>query len=1022
MKTASKSPALLRTLAPYGVPERRVHMLGGEVTADDLGFLDLFKLPVDAPEGTKAIRPDAVVETDTGAVLYVVDEKRMFAGKGSEEAQLKYLRETLASRGSNGHLALLRPGELVVMPITLQKSAPTSVTIEGDSPIAGSFFAAFSNGLLLGEKSTRATADYVFEAMFKLVWSVADRLAKLRIRRTDVLSLVGRALFFRFLKDRDIVRDTDVAVVLPRANSILEAFDTAANADATCRWLDQTFNGDLLPLSGSGETYFTELGKRTGNRLFFHLRAIIEGTEPVGDEGYQLPLALDFGAFDFAHVPVGLLSQVYERFAWEWERETAKSTSVHYTPRHLAQLMVNEAFDGLQNAEHVRVLDPACGASVFLVLAFRRLYQERWKATGKRPQTREIRQILETQLVGFDINESAIRLASLSLYLTAIELDPNPVPPEKLHFKPLRNKVLFNFRREDEMDSKGAVAGSLGETVPASFNGVFDLVLGNPPWTSLDKKETALANVFNHLSKRIIEARPAPGAPKLSRDYINPDRTPDLPFLWRSTEWCKPGGRIALALPASILLKQEDIPSQARQTLFRLVEVNGIINGTNLSDTKVWEKMNQPFMLLFATNRVPKEDHRLRLITPHLDRRLNNRGLFRIDAKSTLWISPAETFAQPWKWKALSVGTSLDVEVTEKILAKKLPSVLDYWEEQLGLVSGRGYDVDGTPQKSAAFLLGKPNLIKAEDGEFVVPTNALDPFKRETLYFPKTEAIYKAPLFLLKEASPSKREYGYALVSAKSVAYNRSYYGYSAHGHPEGSKLVGFLSLLSHTSLWNHYSLITSSKLGAERRTVLKSTFDDFPIVPYETLTSKQKASVQDLSERLFSGDLSVFPEIDALFAELYGLDESDLAVIRDTVETAMPYQSSRERACNPPKVVEVRAFTTALRNALQPFFAVAGEELKVDAIEPVEGTFIFKAAFRFFMLYRTENAPALPPRGLDEAIIALANQGDVSRIIHHLPNGLLVGLFNQYRYWTPSRTRLLAAEIAREHLTVFDD
>jgi hypothetical protein len=47
-----------------------------------------------------------------------------------------------------------------------------------------------------------------------------------------------------------------------------------------------------------------------------------------------------------------------------------RGPSVHYTPRRIAATLVEEAFDGLSHADRVRVLDPACGVSVFLVLAF----------------------------------------------------------------------------------------------------------------------------------------------------------------------------------------------------------------------------------------------------------------------------------------------------------------------------------------------------------------------------------------------------------------------------------------------------------------------------------------------------------------------------------------------------------------------------------------------------------------------------------------------------------------------------
>ena len=73
----------------------------------------------------------------------------------------------------------------------------------------------------------------------------------------------------------------------------------------------------------------------------------------------------------------------------------------------------------------------------------------------------------------------------------------------------------------------------------------------------------------------------------------------------------KPGGRIAVALPARILLKQEDIPRRARETFLRLVEVTGIINGTNLSDTAVRPADGAAFMLLFARNQKPEAGHAL---------------------------------------------------------------------------------------------------------------------------------------------------------------------------------------------------------------------------------------------------------------------------------------------------------------------------------------------------------------------------------------------------------------------------
>src|SRR5690606_34104838 len=135
---------------------------------------------------------------------------------------------------------------------------------------------------------------------------------------------------------------------------------------------DETFNGDLLPLTGRGSrAFFVEIGTKTKQVAFHHLSAIARADAAAAGGAYQLRLEWD--GFDFAHVPVGLLSQVYEAFCHKWD-PSARETSVHYTPRHLAQAVVEETFDGLPQPEAARILDPACGAGVFLVLALRRLY------------------------------------------------------------------------------------------------------------------------------------------------------------------------------------------------------------------------------------------------------------------------------------------------------------------------------------------------------------------------------------------------------------------------------------------------------------------------------------------------------------------------------------------------------------------------------------------------------------------------------------------------------------------------
>jgi len=841
---------------------------------------------------------------------------------------------------------------------------------------------------------------------------------------------MGRALFFRFLRDRRVVQDTDAPRIIPNATSIRDCFINAANAAATSAWLDRIFNGDLLPLTDGGSSdFFEEIGQRTGGRVFFHLSAIIRGEEPTGDDNYQLPLGIpNFGKYDFAHIPVGLLSQVYERFAWKWEHQTAKETSVHYTPRNIAATLVDEAFTKLPNAFEARVLDPACGASVFLVLAFRRLYQEKWKATGQRPDTKAIHDILDKRLTGFDISDSAIKLAALSLYLTAIELDPKPVPPEKLKFQHLRDKILFNFRRERVDPEEGAVAGSLGVHVGQHFDGQFDIVLSNPPWTSLTGKERPLAQEFNQLSKAIIARR----ADQVTADaYENPDSCPDLPFLWKATEWCKPGGRIAMALPARILLKQEDIPRRAREAFLRLVEVTGVINCANLRKTKVWPNVDQPFLLLFARNRKPKEEHSLRFITPYPDVNLNRMGVMRVDAKSVQRVAIRAGFEQPWLWKTLSIGTSLDASIVERILNTHGIPLNEYWVNDYAAC--QGYQI-GSEHHSAAVMKVLPDLhsprvhaLTTPFPRFMVDTTRLKKFSRDTLHRTRLRKkgdplrIYRAPLALVKASPPTDRNEGRALFSLEDVSYNESYYGYSAPKTPEGELTARYLHLLVHSSLWLYCALVTSGEIGVERPKLQKGDLDRFPIIPVSTLSPETKNEIGRLSARLLDEHNDVFDEIDALFARVYGLDHRDLEVIADTLVIREPSDELGQRASVPPSAAERTKFKARLESILRPFFKITGDEPQVELWKP-EATFL-QTSMPFGLLFISKNGTRMPaPNDLfRDVLLKLAEDTGSTRIIQQVEGGLLVALLNQYRYWTPSRARLLGAELVREHLDVFE-
>ena len=128
------------------------------------------------------------------------------------------------------------------------------------------------------------------------------RLIALEVSHEDAISLVGRALFTRFLGDRDLLPES-----MSQPEIAESLFDDRDVAEQTSKWLDETFNGDPLPLSVD---IFGKLPERSYRVLGDILRRAPEG---------QLFLRWEekWCNLDFAHIPVGVLSQAYELYLRE---------------------------------------------------------------------------------------------------------------------------------------------------------------------------------------------------------------------------------------------------------------------------------------------------------------------------------------------------------------------------------------------------------------------------------------------------------------------------------------------------------------------------------------------------------------------------------------------------------------------------------------------------------------------------------------------------------------------------------
>lgn len=1008
---------VVTTVKAFGCHD--VVLLDGEPTPRHLDYLDLLKT-----SGNRSLKVDAVAEFQARPLLYIVSGNQI---QNLSKEHLLDLQCLLANRGERAYLGVLSPGELNVYPINLDRSVLTDgnkKTIKHEAPDAPLFFQSVVNGVFNLEGQPEAP-DYVFKTIHELMSHSSKALiGSYNLNHLDVLSFLGRALFFRFLWDRKIVRQNELDSVCPQAKTIGDCFSNVKNSIATCRWLDETFNGDLLPLSKDYTEVFSQANTRTKGKLFHHLQAILGGWKQIENDTFQLPI--DWGDLDFAHIPIGVLSQVYESFSRVWDSQQSQQTSVYYTPKNIARYLVDDAFEGVTNKKDTQILDPSCGAGIFLVLAFRKLVAARWKHDGKRPDTKTIQSILYNQLCGFDVSESALRLAALSLYITAIELNVSPRPPKSLMFpKPLQGIVLHNHRRAEEAEARGFVLGSLRQDISKDFNGRFDLVIGNPPWSRLKgddleaKKEIKTQSAaFTVLTRQILVDR---GLADIAKTYNNPDNNPDLPFLWRATQWAKPGGIIAMALPGRIFLKQSPSGTRAFNAILQGMEITGILNGSNLSDTEVWPGMNQPFMLFFARNRKPAVNHHFHFVTPHFEKRLTDKGRIRIDFQSAQPIAVSAVVEDPWLLKTLAVGTSLDVEVVRRLDELKCPTVKSHWEQQK-LYSGLGYNRSPKqPQSNDTFLHELPDFIPPENSGFSVDVSLLLEFGPYTAHRPRDPELYAPPLLIVPESPGCSPFSPKSWIVREPTVFSSSYYGFSAHGSKEADCVIALLHLLTHTELFRYHVLMTSSKMGAERRAFLKTNIENFPFPTINKLSKQHLKHAVELSRQLETAFTKPWKAINDFIFDLYSLDEYDRQVVKDTLEVAAPFKESWDRANACPVRAERKAFYVELQRLLAPSFAVTDETVSIEEVE-IEGQDVFSPWY-FFTISSTTTPLSLTPAVQRKLIAQITKEADktgCSRVVVHEKRYLLVGIIAQYRYWTLSRARLCALNILRNHLDAF--
>ena len=600
------------------------------------------------------------------------------------------------------------------------------------------------------------------------------------------------------------------------------------------RWLNVQFNGDLFPsdeAAAPGVLSPLENEQRyVKPEHLYHLADFIEGK--IDDQSGARFL---WSQYSFDVIPLEFISSIYEEFV-------GREKTVHYTPLHLVDFVLDQTLPWGGTQWDLRILDPACGSGIFLVKAFQRLVHRLRSAKNEDPDPSDLRRLLEKNLFGIDKNPEAVRVAAFSLYLAMCdELDPRKYWTN-VKFPPLCGVRLIasDFFAEDQR-------GFQTEQNAASFH----LVVGNAPWGKATATEVA------------DEWAEATGWLISNRD-IGPL------FLSKALYLLKKGGSLSMIQPTGALLLNGTGPARTfRARLFAEAQVHQVVNLSalrfNIFASAVW-----PSCVIVLTKTLP-DDRSIVYISPKGGMTKDGSFRLRIEPLDIHGILPTEAVVDSLVWSALIWGQRRDLGVLRHM---REASSLDECKKS-GLYASREGIIRGKQGKVfRSFLVGK-RLMPNES----FPSNPLQLIEAAKLplnddyYTHHKDSVdftaFAVPQLIIKQSwHQGSNRFQASLVESDletgPVLCSDSYVSATTTGAPD--TLLPVWAMLN-SQLAVYFLLLTSGQFAAGIPKPLEKETRELPI-PH--ITKRQLSKVRTLQQ------------LDQVVTKAFGLNIAEQALVED--------------------------------------------------------------------------------------------------------------------------------------------
>ena len=710
-------------------------------------------------------------------------------------------------------------------------------------------------------------------------------LVELGMDRSSAQGLIGRSIFTQYLIDRQIVTEQFLKDNYGY-NTLSRILRDPFATEQLFKRLRKIFNGDLFPSESS-----TALNPE-------HLCRVADFLEAVDPESGQTTLF----PYQFDVIPVELISSIYEQFAHADSStpDIHSEMGVFYTPLSLVSLILDEIMVGLTGEE--TVLDLTCGSGVFLVEALRRLVNLR--SNGGKPRRELIRSTLHQQIYGVDISEAAVRVAAFSLYLAALELDPDlgPHSPQTLEFEPLIGKTLI----VGDAWNVESTAGGKGTLTEQGTPRKFDVIVGNPPWSYRGRATT--------IARRT----------RVGWEGARPPRGESLDFVFRAMDFASEDTRFGLILSAVQFFSLSKTGASASR---QLIEELSPVTLVNLSNQSNWlfSRSNMPAIVLFARHRPSPRDAITAVQIPWSPAGAKSHT-FEIARSDIITLPLADWQRKPEFLKAAFVGFRRDLSLLDRLTASH-PTLGDQLpkfgaELKVGLTFG----TFGNRSNDSGFLQGLP-LLKAEDLQpFDVPDD-LVPFDAAKAQWPRNLDIYQAPLLLIKEFL-KKSPRPIVAVADRDIVFTDSFFG--AAFPSEGQDTAHLLAAILSSSLASWFFLMAASTFGLWMQRIKCGDIECLPVPDLpKVLDSKIGQRLIRLSLKLQQNPPidADWKTLDEAVFDLYDLDETDRIVAPDGLfRASWQWKAGKDASVEAASISQVSEYARIFQSAVGVWLSAANQ------------------------------------------------------------------------------------------------